>query len=259
MVSRELSEEFPKNDLLLVLDLINCCRCVNNEADFLELVNCLASFIDYDFAICGLAKVKKKELKSVVGVFNISYPEEWNRIYFKNGFQHVDPIVRTHFSTFEPQIWSETFQKFPDIHPAFLSMAKDFKLCEGLTHGMMGYGSHVGSLFSFSGPSIKPSRRHLVILELIIPHMHQAMIRIFQSKKKKRATEEGAIPFSLSFREEEIINWVKEGKTNWEISRILNISERTVKFHVSNLMRKLDATTRSHAVAKAIELEVIGL
>jgi DNA-binding CsgD family transcriptional regulator len=42
------------------------------------------------------------------------------------------------------------------------------------------------------------------------------------------------------------------GKTNWEISLILNISERTVKFHIQNTMEKLQASSRAHAVAIAL-------
>lgn len=56
-------------------------------------------------------------------------------------------------------------------------------------------------------------------------------------------------------REKEVLNWLKLGKTNWEISVILQISERTAKFHVGNIMKKLNAVTRGHAVAKAISLE----
>lgn len=47
------------------------------------------------------------------------------------------------------------------------------------------------------------------------------------------------------------------GKTNWEISHILKISERTVKFHLQNIMGKLHATTRSQAVAYALNLGVL--
>lgn len=56
----------------------------------------------------------------------------------------------------------------------------------------------------------------------------------------------------LSTREREVLQWVKEGKTNWEISRILSISERTVKFHVQNTLAKLDASNRGHAVVLAL-------
>jgi len=57
---------------------------------------------------------------------------------------------------------------------------------------------------------------------------------------------------SISPREKEVLKWIIEGKTNWEIGVILHISERTVKFHVQNLMKKLRATNRYHIVAKAL-------
>ena len=46
---------------------------------------------------------------------------------------------------------------------------------------------------------------------------------------------------------------MKDGKTAWDISQILSISERTVKFHVQNIMRKVNATNRAQAVAICME------
>lgn len=56
---------------------------------------------------------------------------------------------------------------------------------------------------------------------------------------------------ALTDREFTVLDWLKEGKTNWEIAAILEISERTVKFHVANIREKLSASSRSHAVALA--------
>lgn len=61
----------------------------------------------------------------------------------------------------------------------------------------------------------------------------------------------------LSARETEVLCWAMEGKTNWEISVILSLSERTVKFHIRNAMTKLKASTRAHAVAVAIRRGLI--
>ncbi len=61
----------------------------------------------------------------------------------------------------------------------------------------------------------------------------------------------------LSPREKEVLNWIRKGKTSWDISKILCISERTVNFHIKNTMQKLDAVSRIHAVAKAIEKGMI--
>lgn len=62
---------------------------------------------------------------------------------------------------------------------------------------------------------------------------------------------------TLTAREREVMRWVKEGKSNWEIATILSISELTVKNHLHNILRKLSAQTRGHAVAKAIMLKII--
>ena len=61
----------------------------------------------------------------------------------------------------------------------------------------------------------------------------------------------------LTSREKEMITWLKHGKSNWDIAGILNIKERTVKFHISNILKKLNAANRTHAVTIAIEEELI--
>ena len=54
----------------------------------------------------------------------------------------------------------------------------------------------------------------------------------------------------LSAREEEITNWVCQGKTNGQIAQILSISVNTVKNHVHRIFDKLGADNRTHAVVK---------
>ena len=62
---------------------------------------------------------------------------------------------------------------------------------------------------------------------------------------------------SLTKRELECLSWVGEGKTSWEVSRILDISERTVVFHLQNAAMKLKAKNRMQAVARAVYLGFI--
>ena len=62
----------------------------------------------------------------------------------------------------------------------------------------------------------------------------------------------------LSNREREVLLWLKRGKSSWEIAVILNITERTVNFHVRNIMVKLNAVSRTQAVAVAIEKGLTG-
>ncbi|MBI5848687.1 MAG: helix-turn-helix transcriptional regulator [Nitrospirae bacterium] len=61
----------------------------------------------------------------------------------------------------------------------------------------------------------------------------------------------------LAPREQEILWWLKKGKSSWDISIILKITERTVNFHIYNIIKKLDAQNRTHAVAIAMEKGLI--
>lgn len=59
--------------------------------------------------------------------------------------------------------------------------------------------------------------------------------------------------FLLSERERAVLRLVAAGMANKQIARQLTISERTVKFHVTSILHKLDADNRAQAAALAIE------
>ncbi|HFD40351.1 MAG TPA: response regulator transcription factor [Anaerolineae bacterium] len=61
----------------------------------------------------------------------------------------------------------------------------------------------------------------------------------------------------LTPREEEILTLLAGGARNRDIAQTLFISERTVKVHIANLMDKLEAKTRTEAVARAIKLGLL--
>ena len=56
----------------------------------------------------------------------------------------------------------------------------------------------------------------------------------------------------LTKRETQILTYIAEGNSNKEIAHILEISEQTIKNHVSAILRKLNANDRAHAVALAL-------
>lgn len=257
MIFHDEIKKLTKKELFEILEFVDYSLNISQEEGaFCELINRTKTLILHDFAICGLVEVENKSLSKIKAVVNVSYPKEWMKIYFKNNYQAIDPVLRTHFSTFRPQIWSKTYQRDSDIDLKFLSTAQDFGLSEGLTYGIFEPEDSTGTIISFSGSSIEPSNQQVTCLKIIVPYIHQALIRV---SRKKTIFKETGISLPLSAREIEVLKWVKLGKTNWEISAILNISERTAKFHVINIIRKLNASTRGHAVAKALELEIITL
>lgn len=63
---------------------------------------------------------------------------------------------------------------------------------------------------------------------------------------------------NLTPRELDALRWTLEGKTAWEVGAVLGISERTVVFHVTNAMHKLDCVNKQQAAVKALRLGLIN-
>lgn len=64
---------------------------------------------------------------------------------------------------------------------------------------------------------------------------------------------------SLTGREKEVLVQVANGMFNKEIATALNISERTVKNHISNIFKKIDVSDRTQAAVFAIKNDLIKL
>lgn len=82
---------------------------------------------------------------------------------------------------------------------------------------------------------------------LLSRYLHKACVHNLYSQKDASQPR-------LSRREVECLTWASKGKTTWEISRVLDISEHTVNFHLRNANSKLGTINRRQAVAKCIQM-----
>ncbi len=240
-----------KRDAISLLELIHTSLFCSSEEDFKELVNKLNEVISYDFAISGVARTDSYGNVVSYKIVNVNYPAEWLDIYTAKNLYSIDSIVKENFTNFRLQRWKDTFRKH--LTPReFLSRAGDFGLRDGFTHGQRNRTGSRGSIFTISGNSIEFNNRTEMILELVAPHLHQTIARIADEQNRNNT-------ISLSKREREVLNWLREGKSSWDISQILHISERTVIFHIENIKKKLDVVNRLQAVAVAVQQGLIGV
>ena len=65
--------------------------------------------------------------------------------------------------------------------------------------------------------------------------------------------------FILTKREKEIFTLLVNNKTTKEIAKLLGISEKTVRNHISNTMQKLGVKGRSQAVVELLRMKIITL
>jgi DNA-binding NarL/FixJ family response regulator len=75
-----------------------------------------------------------------------------------------------------------------------------------------------------------------------------SLAKLLAGRKARRATASGESFEALTLREIEVLAMLADGLGNKEIARQLDISDNTVKFHLSSIFGKLGATNRTEAV-----------
>jgi LuxR family transcriptional regulator, quorum-sensing system regulator BjaR1 len=179
------------------------------------------------------------------------WPPEWFEIYTRENFSVMDPIPRYGASTVQPFEWADArYDK--DSNPAahlVMTRATEFRLMQGYC---------IPLHYDEGGAVISMATEHLNIdpvaksaLQLIGVYAHNRIRALVRPRAEKRDL--------LTSREREILRWAADGKTSWETSVILHISERTVKFHLTQASQKLNAVNRTAAVAKALARGLIKL
>jgi transcriptional regulator EpsA len=98
------------------------------------------------------------------------------------------------------------------------------------------------------------------MLETLLPYIDCTLRQINRTSDIKVTEEPLELAAdgqdALSTREQEIMEWVCKGKTNFEIGMILDISAFTVKNHLQRIFKKLDVMNRAQAVSKLSSLAV---
>lgn len=133
---------------------------------------------------------------------------------------------------------------------------KQSELKNFLVHGYGDNNSKISSVVIFARLHPQPHAIQANMLELVMPHLHCALVKVTSTRYAYVVNQDNPAKI-VTRRESEILQWLYIGKTNWEISAILEISPLTVKNHVQNLLRKLDVQNRSQAVVKAAKLGLI--
>lgn len=93
--------------------------------------------------------------------------------------------------------------------------------------------------------------RMIADLQLLAVHAQDAAARLLVS------TRETALKPKLQPRQMEILRLTVEGKSAWVVGSLLGISENTVNYHMKQLFKQLDVSSKQSAVLKAMELGLI--
>lgn len=178
------------------------------------------------------------------------YPKEWRDYYNDRQYMHIDPTVVHGATRITPLRWQDIRSDDRQVR-RFIGEAGEHGLRSGLSLPVHGAKGEAGMLNLASEQNQPPDDRFLPDLHLFTSYLHEAARRIIEIR------EISPTPL-LTRREVECLLWAAEGKTSWETSQILKISERTVTFHLQNAGSKLNVNNRQHAVARAVSLGLLN-
>lgn len=236
---------------LLLAELTRKFSIVETCENYSKLFSCLQNFIPFDYATSGLVSLNGSGHVENYDLVNINFTEDWMKAYDEQKIYLIDVTVEENFKYYKTQCWSETFKKYGNPK-MLLSFADDFNLRNGYSCGAKSFGLYKKpSMISFVWNFKRRSKYVSSIIDFMTPYIHIALSNVLYVQKI--ATKKNV----LTDREKEVLSWIKRGKSSWEISAILKISEATVNYHISKMMTRLDSVNRSQAVAVALQYGII--
>jgi DNA-binding CsgD family transcriptional regulator len=243
-------DKFTKKEIWDILDLVQSTVACEDRADLRTLLIKIMKLVGGERSAGIIGSWTGEGFTRTPMIVNAGCREEFLKIYAERRLDKVDPALLLTMKKPGAHRLEDTL-----MHPGGeefrrISRLDDFALTHGISGGLYDKTTGAGSMFILPAPPKTFDEHHLAIVDIITPFVHEALERVFNNSRRPVTTP-------LTVREREVAKWVKEGKTNWEISMILKISESTVNFHVKNILTKLNAVNRAHAAAIAAELSLV--
>jgi DNA-binding CsgD family transcriptional regulator len=182
-----------------------------------------------------------------------NYPDDWMSHYKANHYERKDPVLRYGVATLRPFTWDSIkhTRELKADEKRVLNEAKEVGLLDGIAIPIYGHNGElagVGMASSIGG--VRPDLGFLRKLQALTIQFHLAFTDLEKKDRPPRNVH-------LTSREKEILLWVAEGKSDATIAEIIGVSHATIRFHMNNIFRKLDANERTLATVKAIRQGLI--
>ncbi len=191
-----------------------------------------------DFSAIGHFSLTREDTP---GLGASTYDEEFCTHYMRHGLL-FDPAVRLLMTVSNGLSLSNDDPSPPDA-PSIIGLKRDAGIKTCLSMAIRGQ-ENPSLYIAFSNFNPRDQKRLSDIMLLLGPHIYQTYMRVC-GKNRQSSTSQ----VILTIREHEIMKWVQEGKSNWDISVILGVSLNTVKFHLKNIMGKYNVENRTAALA----------
>jgi len=180
---------YTKSELTGILETVDLSAQSSSEEDLRALIIRTKELIGADHSICAMGRVAKNGLSEVLAIVNGDYPDEWVRIYQREGLHNTDPVVRHHTRFCGTQLWADTSRRYIDGDAKrFFSRASDFGLNYGISSGVYEPVAEMVSIFSFAGSLDIFDTHHKEIVDIVTLHLHRAFIRTHRADLRPEVT-----------------------------------------------------------------------
>lgn len=219
------------------------------EASLFAVVSHAAEELGFEYCAYGLRMPLPVSNPKMLLLNN--YSEEWQQRYVTQNYLAIDPTVAHGIKSVMPVVWSDPLF---ESCPAFWEEARAHGLNVGWAQSAYDARNAVGMLtLARSHDAITRSelREKSVNLSWLTHAVHETAVRLISAQ---RPAEPAIL---LTQREIEVLRWTADGKTAGEVGQIMDISERTVNFHITNSLVKLGVNNKTAGVVKAAMLRLL--
>lgn len=178
-----------------------------------------------------------------------TYPPHWVAHYVRNHYERFDPVIIEALHSPEPFQWGlgVPLTRLSSAQHELLDEASQFGIRFGFTVPVHdGHGPVAALTFACDQRNVPFEQcvtSNARVLQLIAMYFHA-------HARRKLARENRIDVTKLSPRELECLEWAAQGKTAWEIGRILGISRHTVVSYLDTVKEKLGVRTIVQAATR---------
>jgi LuxR family quorum sensing-dependent transcriptional regulator len=235
----------------IAFDAIDEIETLTDVADVAERFSAVLHQFGYNSFLIADSPETANDIGSLTLVNG--WPHGWFDEYNRRNFFRHDPVLNWMRRTVDPFEWTEVPPKMmerPNAQ-AVMDAAGEFQLCNGFVVPIV---RNAGMLTAVTLAGERPETEPRVKRALHVLGMY-----VHNKSRELHAPDEG-IPLQqrLSQGERDVLSWLARGKTTWEISEIINLSERGVIWRLNNALKKLDAVNRTQAVVMAMRTRQIN-
>lgn len=227
----------------LALDTVDQMESSDSLGEISRHFAKLVAAAGFSYSVC--MKVPEGGEEPTAGLLLNNLPQSWWQRYLEQSYVVHDPVIHRSLDNFRPFTWSDVIEGRVLSHTAraMFDDCASLGMRDGFVVPIYETSGYTG-LVSISGERCAIDQATRNALALASVYLHNKLCAM-------RRHSEGLM-IDLTDREGECLTWAAAGKSDWEIGQILNISAKTVNYHIENAKRKFGVSTRVQAIVAAI-------